>query len=254
MSRFRAVVASVVLTSSVAVTLTGCGSSEPSGAKGSTGRPAPGKASEGQTSTGGSATGGGEGGAAPATEKLAADPGTRYTAIAVPQLEGLVCDEGDGGIHYGSGLDMRVSGDDDLKEIEGDSNDVADEVSCFGSPRNILRKGTMSASAPMFTARSHLYEKVADPAAALNRIFAASTDNATSDGRDFIGEARTVTDSALVVKCRQNVTDTFPMTTCFWANYGAAGVVDFFPADDQYIPVDSAVPWTRAFVAGALRT
>ncbi|MET7757217.1 hypothetical protein ABZT27_21310 [Streptomyces sp. NPDC005389] len=253
MSRFRAVVASVVMVSSVAVTLTGCGSSAPSDTKGSTGQASAGKTSEGRTSTGGSATGGGEGGAAPAAEKLAADPGTRYTAIAVPELEGLVCDEGDGGFHYGSDLDIIVTGDDDLKEIEGDSQDLADEVSCFGSPRNVLRKGTMSASAPMFTARTHLYENVSDPAAALNRIFDASVELATGYGRNFTGEPLTAAGGTLVVKCRQNVTDTFPMTTCFWANYGAAGVVDFFPADTQYIPVESAVPWTRAFVAGALR-
>ncbi|WP_395366284.1 hypothetical protein ACHGLA_34155 [Streptomyces sp. YH02] len=234
MSRFRAVVTSVVLASSVAVTLAGCGSAEPAGTEGPAARPAAGKQSQG-------------------AEKLAADPGTRYTAIAVPQLEGLVCDEGDGGFHYGSDLDMSVHGDDGLKEIEGDSQDVADEVSCFGSPRNVLRKGTMSASAPMFTARTSLYENVPDPAAALNRIFDASVELATGYGRDFTGEPRTVTSSALVVKCRQNVTDTFPMTTCFWANHGAAGVVDFFPADAQYIPIDSAVPWTQAFVAGALR-
>ncbi|WP_159041686.1 hypothetical protein [Streptomyces aureus] len=253
MSRFRAVVASVVLASSVAVTLTGCGSTDPVDAKASTERPPAGKASAGQPSGGGPATGGGEGGAAPAVEKLAADPGTRYTAIAVPELEGLVCDEGDGGFHYGSDLDMIVTGDDGLKEIEGDSQDTADEVSCFGSPRNVLRKGTMSASAPMFTARTNLYENVPDPTAALNRIFDGSVALATDYGRDFTGEPRTFTSGALVVKCRQNVTDTFPMTTCFWANYGAAGVVDFFPADAEYIPIASAVPWTRAFVAGALR-
>ncbi|MFF5923943.1 hypothetical protein ACFY8C_37305 [Streptomyces flavochromogenes] len=252
MSRFRAVVASAVLASSVAVTLTGCGSTEPTDAVGSTERPPAGKVSAGHSS-GGPATGGGEAGTSPAAGKLAADPGIRYTAIAVPELEGLVCDEGDGGFHYGSDLDMSVTGDDGLKEIEGDSQDIAGEVSCFGSPRNVLRKGTMSASAPMFTARTHLYENVPDPTAALNRIFDASVDLATGYGRNFTGKPRTVTSSTLVVKCRQNVTDTFPMTTCFWANYGAAGVVDFFPADSEYIPVESAVPWTRAFVAGALR-
>ncbi|WP_406065003.1 hypothetical protein OG462_37940 [Streptomyces sp. NBC_01077] len=254
MNRFRAVVASVVLVSSVAVTLAGCGSAEPSDDTAPAGKPSAGKASAGQSSGGGTTTGGGEAGNSPSAEKLAADPGTRYTAIVVPALEGLVCDEGDGGFHYGSGLDMSITGDDDLKEIEGDSHDVADEVSCFGSPRNVLRKGTMSASAPMFTARTNLYERVTDPTAALNRIFAASVELETGYGRNFTGKAKTVTDSTLVVKCQQNVTDTFPMTTCLWANYGAVGSVDFFPADDQYIPIESAVPWTRSFVAGALAT
>ncbi|MGW9450642.1 hypothetical protein [Streptomyces sp. NPDC055632] len=234
MTRFRALVAAVVLASVV----TGCGDAEPSD----------GKAPDGKTSDGnGNESGnGGE----PAEEKLAADSGTRYTTVAVPMVEGLVCDEGDGGFRYGSGLDVGVFGDKDLKEIKSDDNS---RVSCFGSPRIILRKGTVSASVPVFTARTKLYEKVADPAAALNRIYDRSTHLVEEEGRNFIGEATIATSSTLVVKCRQNVTDTFPMTTCFWANYGAAGSVDFFPPDGQYVPVESAVRLTRDFVAGALK-
>ncbi|KQX54718.1 hypothetical protein ASE09_32205 [Streptomyces sp. Root66D1] len=237
--------AAVVLVAAV----TGCGSgTSPDG----TG--AAGTASNGGPAGAATRTGQPSGaGAGPADEKLAADPGVRYKVIAVPELEGLVCDEGDGGFHYGSDLDMSVTGDDALEEVEGDSQDLADEVSCFGSRRNVLSKGRISAAAPMFTARTHLYENVPDPAAALNAIFDASVDQATGYGRNFTGKPRTATSATLVVKCRQNVTDTFPMTTCFWANYGAAGVVDFFPADGQYLPIDSAVPWTRDFVAGALR-
>ncbi|QES10011.1 hypothetical protein DEJ44_33195 [Streptomyces venezuelae] len=240
MGRVRAVVAAVVLVSAVA----GCGSAEPSDQAGASGRPSGGASPDGTAPVGPPS--------APPTagEKLAADPGTRYKTIAVPQLEGLVCDEGDGGFHFGSDLDMTVTGDDGLKEIEAD--DAADEVSCFGGRRNVLRKGTMSASAPMFTARTNLYANVPDPTAALNRIYDASVDLATGYGRNFTGEPGAVTSRSLVVKCRQNVTDTFPMTTCFWADYGAAGVVDFFPDDSQYVPVPSAARWTRAFVEGAL--
>ncbi|MEF9887132.1 hypothetical protein [Streptomyces sp. P9-A4] len=245
MSGFRKAMAAAVLVTAVA----GCGSGASPGGTHTVGTASGGAATAGGPSAGG-ATAAGPGSA---DEKLAADPGTRYKAVAVPELEGLVCDEGDGGFHYGSDLDMRVTGDEGLKEIEGDSQDIADEVSCFGGRRNVLSKGTISAAAPMFTARTHLYENVPDPAAALNGIFDASTELATGYGRNFTGKARTATSPALVVKCRQNVTDTFPMTTCFWANYGAAGVVDFFPADGQYLPIDSAVPWTRDFVAGALR-
>ncbi|MEV4429914.1 hypothetical protein AB0K23_32035 [Streptomyces sp. NPDC049602] len=234
MTRLRTVVAAVVLASAV----TGCGSGETAGGTRSADNPA----AAAPTTAGAEQTG---------TEKLAADPGIRYTTLAVPTMEGLVCDEGDGGFHFGSDLDMSITGDDGLKEIEDE--DLTDEVSCFGSPRNVLRKGTMSASAPVFTARTNLYENVTDPIAALNRIFDASTKLATDYGRDFNGTGKTVTSSSLVVKCRQNVTDTFPMTTCLWANYGAAGVLDFFPFDDQYIPLDSAAAQTRAFVAGSLK-
>ncbi|MEU0403119.1 hypothetical protein ABZ318_23355 [Streptomyces sp. NPDC006197] len=236
MTRLRTAVATVVLAAAV----TACGAGDPS----DDARPAD-KSPAADASAG-------DAGQAKA-EKLAADPGTRYTTVVVPPMQELVCDEGDGGFHFGSGLDMRVNGDDDLKEIEDDGGDVADEVSCFGSPRNILRKGTMSASAPVFTARTNLYEDVKDPAATLNRIFDASAKGATEDGRDFHGDTKTVTSSTLVVKCRQNVTDTFPMTTCLWANYGAAGVLDFFPFDDQYVPIESAASRTQEFVAGALK-
>ncbi|WP_190156129.1 hypothetical protein [Streptomyces litmocidini] len=235
MTRWRTAVAAVVL----AAAATGCGTGEPSDAARSADR-SPAEASAGGT------------GRAKA-EELAADPGTRYTTVAVPTMEELVCDEGDGGFRFGSDLDMRVTGDDGLKEIEDGGGDVADEVSCFGSPRNVLRKGTMSASAPVFTARTDLYEDVKDPTAALNRIFDASTRLATGYGRNFHGATKTVTSGTLVVKCRQNVTDTFPMTTCFWANYGAAGVLDFFPFDDQYVPIESAAARTQEFVAGALK-
>ncbi|WP_369148209.1 hypothetical protein [Streptomyces sp. R44] len=235
MNRVRTAVAAVVLATAVA----GCGSGDPADAE----RP------QDKPSTA-PATGGPE---RPAAQKLAADPGTRYTTVAVPTMEGLVCDEGDGGFHFGSDLDMTVTGDDGLKEIEDDGQEVADEVSCFGSPRNVLRKGTMSASAPTFTARTHLYENVPDPTGSLDRIFDASMNLAKDYGRNLTGAPKTVTSSSLVVKCRQNVTDTFPMTTCLWANYGAAGVLDFFPFDDQHIPVDSAARLTQDFVAGALK-
>ncbi|WP_426367653.1 hypothetical protein [Streptomyces sp. E-08] len=238
MNRWGTVVAAVVLASAVA----GCGSAGPADGERPAGGPAGATPATGHPGTG--ATAG----------KLAADPGTRHTTVAVPAMEGLVCDEGDGGFHFGSDLDMSVTGDDGLKEIEGDGQDGAAEVSCFGSPRTVLRKGTMSASAPTFTARTRLYANVPDPAASLDRVFDASMNQAKDYGRNPTGEAETVTSAALVVKCRQNVADTFPMTTCFWADYGAVGVLDFFPFDDQYIPVASAARLTQDFVAGALKS
>ncbi|MFD9613145.1 hypothetical protein ACFWWS_27710 [Streptomyces sp. NPDC059083] len=237
MNKWGTAVATAVLAS----VLAGCGSGGTADAERPAGR------------TAGTAPAEGGSGSGPTAGALAADPGTRYTTVAVPAMEGLVCDEGDGGFHFGSDLDMTVTGDDGLKEIEDDGQDVADEVSCFGSPRTVLRKGTMSASAPTFTARTHLYADVPDPAASLDRVFDASMKLAEDYGRDLTGGTETVTSASLVVKCRQNVTDTFPMTTCLWANYGAVGVLDFFPFDDQYIPVASAARLTQDFVAGALK-
>lgn len=186
-------------------------------------------------------------------QKLAADPGIRYTKVVVPAMEGLVCDEGDGGFRFGSDLDMGVYGDDGLKEIDGGS-DVAGEVSCFGSPRIILRKGTLSVSAPTFTARTTLYEKVAAPTASLDKIFNHSMQLSEGYGRNLIGKPQAVTSRTLATKCQKNVTDTFPMTTCFWANYGAVGTLDFFPPDGQYVPIESAAALTKGFVTGALRS
>ncbi|MFF8610969.1 hypothetical protein ACF06X_34250 [Streptomyces sp. NPDC015346] len=222
----------------VGTLLTGCGSGDSEG--------------------GGSALAGGAGTSAspstPAAEKFAADSGTRYVGVEEPEtLEGLVCDEGDGGFRFGGGLDMHVTGDDGLKELQGAGEDVADKVSCFGSPRITLRKGTMSASAPVFTARTTLYEQIADPVASLKTIFERSVSLSESYGRNFTGEPQEVTSSDLLLKCQQNVSDTFPMTTCFWANYGAAGELDFFPPDGQAVPIQSAVQLTKAFVAAALK-
>ncbi|MDN3297327.1 hypothetical protein QWM81_25445 [Streptomyces ficellus] len=191
--------------------------------------------------------------APPAQEKLAADPGIRYEKAVVPAMEGLVCDEGDGGFRFGQGLDISVSGDDGLKEVADEADDHADEISCSGSPRITLREGTASASVPDFTARTNLYDKVADPTASLDEIFEQSMSLSKSYGRDLIGEPRAFTSRTLVVKCGHNTADTLPMTTCFWANYGAAGVVDFFPPQGQHVPMESAAALTKNFVAGALK-
>ncbi|MGW7363154.1 hypothetical protein ACWGI8_06940 [Streptomyces sp. NPDC054841] len=186
-------------------------------------------------------------------EKLGADPGIRYTKVVLPTMEGLVCDEGDGSFRFGSDLDMRVSADDDMKEIE-EADDSADKISCFGSPRIVLRMGTRSAAAPDFTARTKLYEKISDPAAALDKVFTDSLRLSESYGRNLVGEPYTSTSRTVAVKCRKNVADTFPMTTCFWANYGAIGELDFFPAGGQaHVPVESAAVLTKDFVRTALK-
>ncbi|MFP8964484.1 hypothetical protein ACLIYP_28545 [Streptomyces nanhaiensis] len=42
------------------------------------------------------------------------------------------------------------------------------------------------------------------------------------------------------------------MTTCFWADYGPVGSVDFFPPEGEHLPVDQAAARTREFALGVL--
>ncbi|MEU4302866.1 hypothetical protein [Kitasatospora aureofaciens] len=206
----------------------------------------------GVLATGCGSDGGDKKDALPKAEKLAADTGARYTAIRVPALDGMTCDKGNGGFHFGSDLDMNVFGDDDLPQVKQDSGE--DKVSCFGATRITLSKGAMRATAPNLTTRTTLYEKVADPAASLDKVFSHTMELEKGYGRNPVGEPKTFTTKDLVLKCQQNVSDTFPMTTCFWANYGAIGVVDFFPPDGKHVPIDEAAAQTHKFAVGALST
>ncbi|GHG79113.1 hypothetical protein [Streptomyces griseocarneus] len=194
---------------------------------------------------------GDEKGGLPKADKLAADNGARYKKLNVPALDGLTCDKGDGGFRFGSDRDMGVYGDDDLKEIEISDED---KVACFGASRITLTKGSRQATVPHFTTRTTLYEKVADPAASLDKVFEHTMHLEKGYGRTPVGEPKSFTTKDLVLKCRQNVSDTFPMTTCFWANYGAIGVVDFFPPDGKHVPVDEAAARTHKFALGILST
>ncbi|WP_171171852.1 hypothetical protein [Streptomyces sp. I05A-00742] len=185
-------------------------------------------------------------------DNLAADKGVRYQRIDVPKLDGLTCDRGDGDFHFGSDLDMHLTGEENLPARKDQDGKTSRTMSCFGNPRVTLSKGGMSATAPHLTARTRLYEKVADPTAAVNKVFDRSMKLSTGYGRSLVGAAKTFTTSKLVLKCQQNVTDSFPMTTCFWADYGALGVIDFFPSAGEHVPLDEAADRTKEFVAGAL--
>ncbi|MFH8408923.1 hypothetical protein ACH4FX_29620 [Streptomyces sp. NPDC018019] len=187
--------------------------------------------------------------ALPQAEKLAADNGARYRAVRVPTLDGMTCDKGNGGFRFGSDLDMSVTGDDDLPQIKESGED---QVSCFGATRITLSKGGMRVTAPNLTTRTNLYGKIADPTASLGKVFSRTMDLEKGYGRNPVGEPKTFTTKDLVLKCQQNVSDTFPMTTCFWANYGAIGVVDFFPPDGKHVPIDEAAAQTHKFALGAL--
>ncbi|MEU9498913.1 hypothetical protein [Streptomyces sp. NPDC048196] len=194
-------------------------------------------------------SGGDKNGGLPKAEKLAADSGARYKEVGVPSMDGMTCDKGDGGFHFGSDLDMLVAGDDGLSEIK-DAGD--DKISCFGASRITLSKGGLSATVPNLTTRTTLYDKVADPAAALHKVFDHTMHLEKDYGRNPVGSPQSFTTKDVVLKCQQNVADTFPMTTCFWANYGAIGVVDFFPPHGKHVPLDEAAAKTHQFVTGAL--
>ncbi|MER6026199.1 hypothetical protein [Streptomyces sp. NPDC001851] len=188
--------------------------------------------------------------ALPQAQQLAADTGARYKAVRVPALDGMTCDKGNGGFDFGSDLDMLVAGDDGLPRIKQESGE--DQVSCFGATRITLSKGGMRATVPNLTARTTLYEKVADPAASLDKVFSHTMHLEKGYGRNPVGRPKSFTTKDLVLKCQQNVSDTFPMTTCFWADYGAIGVVDFFPPDGKHVPIDEAAAQTHKFAVGAL--
>lgn len=184
----------------------------------------------------------------PKASKLAADSGKRYKELRVPTMEGLTCDKGRA-FRFGNDLDLMVAGDDDLKEIKDTGEDA---VSCFGPNRITLSKGRMQATVPDLTTRTTLYEKVDDPTAALDKAFSHSMDLAKGYGRTMVGKPETLTTKDLVMRCQQNVTDTFPMTSCYWANYGAIGLVDFFPPDGKHVPVKKAAAQTYKFAMGTL--
>ncbi|SOB84623.1 hypothetical protein SAMN06272789_4880 [Streptomyces sp. 1331.2] len=197
---------------------------------------------------------GGKPAAAPTSEKLGPDTGVRYTEATVPRLDGLTCTEGNGGFKYGDDLDMIVAGVDDLPALKEDKRDVEGTASCFGNPRITISKGRHSATVPHLTGKTSLFTAVADPQSALDKSFERSMKLSKDYGRSLVGEPKTYSTKALVMKCQQNVTDGFPMTTCFWANYSAVGEVDFYPPNNQHVPLDQAAERTRAFASGALST
>ncbi|MFB7123616.1 hypothetical protein [Kitasatospora sp. NPDC056273] len=197
---------------------------------------------------------GGKPASAPKAEQLGPDTGTRYSRVVVPQLDGLTCSEGKGGFKFGSDLDMLVAGVDDLPALKDGGDEVKGTASCFGNPRITLSKGAHSATAPHFTARTSLFTTVDDPQGALDKSFEHTMKLIQDYGRSPVGEPKAYSSKTMVMKCRQNVADGFPMTTCFWANYSAVGEVDFYPPNNQHVPLDQAAERTRSFATATLST
>ncbi|MEV7021444.1 hypothetical protein [Kitasatospora sp. NPDC093558] len=169
-------------------------------------------------------------------------------------MDGLTCSEGNGGFHFGSDLDVHVFGVDDLPTREGGAEDDHGTASCFGSQRIRLSKGQFTTTVPHFTAKTRLFTAVADPQNALDRSFKHTMELLQGYGRKPVGDPKGYSTRTMVMKCQQNVTDTFPMTTCFWANYSAVGSIDFFPPNGEHVPLDQAAERTRTFATAALST
>ncbi|MFG2749058.1 hypothetical protein [Streptomyces xanthophaeus] len=92
---------------------------------------------------------------------------------------------------------------------------------------------------------------MADPKDALEKAFEKSLP-ADDDDRVRVGEPTAVTTETLVMKCQENVADSFPMTTCLWANYGAVGAIDYFPPGGEHFSMHQAVERTKEFVGSPL--
>lgn len=66
------------------------------------------------------------------------------------------------------------------------------------------------------------------------------------------GEPEDFTTGDLAVQWQGSLAVSVPMTTCFWANYGAAGLVDSFPPACERLPLDETAAQTQEFVTAAL--
>ncbi|MCY0938428.1 hypothetical protein [Streptomyces sp. H34-S4] len=56
-----------------------------------------------------------------------------------------------------------------------------------------------------------------------------------------------------MITCQRSVADSFPKTTCFWADYGAVGAIDFFPPGGDHFSMLQAVERTKEFIGPALK-
>ncbi|CAM5283817.1 hypothetical protein SAVIM338S_00185 [Streptomyces avidinii] len=186
----------------------------------------------------------------PVTGKLSPDPGTRPTTVGLPVMEQLECEEGSSTFRFGSGWDLRLSGVDGLSPRANGTDETV--TTCRGFPPIKLTKSGMTVAAPDLIARTELFRTVPDPVAAVQKAMAASLP--PGGERTAVGEPTVVAAGTLAVACRHNLADGFPMASCFWADYGAVGAIDYFPpGGDRHFSVKQAVERTKEFAGTALR-
>ncbi|MFE2166470.1 hypothetical protein ACFXB3_15580 [Streptomyces sp. NPDC059447] len=186
----------------------------------------------------------------PAVGTLAPDPGTRATAVGLPVMEQLECEEGSSTFRFGSGWDLYLSGVDGLSPRSSGTAETV--ITCRGFPLIQLTKSGRTVAAPDLIARTELFHTVPDPVAAVQKAMAASL---PPDGqRKAVGEPTVVMAGTLALACRHNIADGFPMASCFWADYGAVGAIDYFPpGGNRHLAMVQAVERTKEFAGTALR-
>ncbi|MFF4456920.1 hypothetical protein [Streptomyces goshikiensis] len=166
-------------------------------------------------------------------------------------MEQLECEEGSSTFRFGSGWDLYLSGVDDLPPRSSGSNETV--TTCRGFPPITLTKFGRTVVAPDLIARTELFRTVPDPVAAVQKAMAASLP--PGGQRKAVGEPTVVAAGTLALACRHNLADGFPMASCFWADYGAVGAIDYFPpgGGDGHFAMTQAVERTKEFAGTALR-
>ncbi|MFF4449532.1 hypothetical protein [Streptomyces sp. NPDC001502] len=165
-------------------------------------------------------------------------------------MEQLECEEGSSTFRFGDGWDLRLSGVDDLTPRSNGTNETV--TTCRGFPLIRLTKSGMTAAAPDLIARTELFRTVPDPVAAVQKAMAASLPSGGQ--RTAVGEPTVVAAGTLALACRHNLADGFPMASCFWADYGAVGAIDYFPpGGNRHFAMTQAVERTKEFAGTALR-
>jgi hypothetical protein len=189
-----------------------------------------------------------------AAEGLAPDSGERYDGVEIPSLDGLACaEDDDNGFRFGSDMDLRrIHGTDALIPRQDQNGDERARFACYGTSPIVVNVEGIEATAPHFVTSTSLFEDVADPSAVLTQIVTETVDLSGSYDRAWQGEPQDLSTGDLAIQCQSSLALSVHMTTCFWANYGAAGLVDFFPPTGAPLPPEEAASQTQAFVTAAL--
>ncbi|WP_030960507.1 hypothetical protein [Streptomyces sp. NRRL S-378] len=182
--------------------------------------------------------------AQPKAELLGKDTGIRYDKPRVPTVQNMTCDRKRGSTRYG----LSAHKDESLPAHKGEQD--SEDYVCHGPDRISLAVGGRTVTAPHIAAEYDLYGAVPDPLKTVKTVY--STSLAEDDERTLVGEAKTVTTTTAAITCQKNVWQTFPMTTCLWANHGAVGAVDFFPPAGRHPEIAEAVTRTKELIATGL--
>ncbi|MFE9467681.1 hypothetical protein ACFYNW_29200 [Streptomyces virginiae] len=180
----------------------------------------------------------------PESELLGKDTGIRYDKSQVPTVQNMTCDRKRGSIRYG----LNAHEDESLPEFKGENG--SEDYVCHGPERISLAIGGRTVAAPHIAAEYDLYGAVPDPLTTVKTVYSKSL--AEDAERTLVGEAQTVTTKTAAITCQRNVWETFPMTTCLWANHGAVGAVDFFPPAGRHPELAEAVARTKELIATGL--